>query len=402
MKHTLFSIFLLFVVSAVSANDTTVVEKRIPSFVALGGGFGGVMPTNSFVSEPYKTNYGALSLKYALTSTGDKWQDIAYGLPYYGIGISQTYFGRPDDLGVPASLYLFQGATILNFSKRTALNYEFNLGFATGWNPYDPFTNPNNIAIGSTMNVHVAANVYLKWYLSRDLDLHIGGNFIHFSNGTSRQPNHGINKAGAYIELVYNFNRDQLEKRYDSKIKIPDFKPGFEHDLQVIISSKNVMADTVGTNLPDVYNDKQFDVYGVNYYLMRQSSYRYRYGFGIEYLYDASQGAKMYNRLHPTNGRYYPVTELGTLQERSSVGVAARGELVLPLYSIFMDIGTTILNRDEDLPFLYQAIGVKAYLSDDLFGTFGIKAVNFGRAQFLYWSLGYTFNSSRNSWRRRQ
>ncbi len=150
-----------------------------------------------------------------------------------------------------------------------------------------------------------------------------------------------------------------------------------------------------------LYTDRQFKVYGLNYFLMRAPNYRYRYGFGIEYLYDESRGAKVYNKLHPDNGRYYTVTELGSFSDKSSIGLSVRGELRLPIYTIFADIGTTIINRDKDKPFLYQAVGVKVYLSENIFGTFGIKAVNFGQAQFLYWSLGYTLNSERKNWRNR-
>ncbi len=402
MKN-IFIIFILFLFGQTAfANevDSLNTKEKRPTYIALGGGFGAVIPTHKFIQNDNYTNYGLISLKYAYTSVGDRWQEIAYGLPYYGIGLSQSFYGRPDELGTPVSLYLFQGATIKNITSRLALNYEFNLGMANNWKPYDPFSNPDNLVIGSIMTVHVAASIYLKWYISQRLDLHIGGTLTHFSNGTSRQPNHGINKGGAYLELVYNFNRDVVKERYNPDVAIPKFTPHFQHDIQFIISSKNVKIDTIGTMLPDIFTDRQFKVYGVNYFLMRASSHKYRYGVGVEYLYDESKGAKVYNRLHPDNGRYYTVTELGSVADRSSMGVSARLEILLPLYAIFIDIGGTVINRDEDLPLLYQALGVKVYLAEDLFGTFGIKAVNFSQAQFLYWSLGYTINSDRKHWRR--
>ncbi len=401
MKNFLTILALLIcTIAHTQESDSVSSFYKRPTYIALNGGFGSVLPTNDFVKNENIKSYGSTSFKYAYTSTGSRWKEIAYGLPYYGIGVYQTHYGSPDGLGSPISIYLFQGATINKLSSKVALNYEFNLGMSTGWKHYDPFTNPDNVAIGSSTNAHVGANLYLKWYLSKRLDLHIGASLTHFSNGTSKQPNKGMNQAGMFVELAYNFGREGLEEKYDPDVKIPEFKPNFQHDMQVILSSKNTAVDTIGTQLPDVYTDKRFRVYGLNYFLMRAPSLKHRYGFGVEYLYDESRGAKVYNKLHPENDRYYTVTQLGSIGERSSLGLSARGELVLPLYTIFMDIGTTIINRDSSKPFLYQTLGVKAYLSSDIFGTFGIRATNFGSAEFLYWSLGYTFNSDRKHWRR--
>ncbi len=407
MKTVKFTILLLvlnfffsFTSLAEDKKDTLSSVYKTPSYIAINGALGTVFPSNSFVSGKYSTPlYQSTGIKYALTAVGDNWKDIAYGLPYYGAAANLVGFGRPTELGVPLSLYLFQGATIAHLGKRLTLNYELNLGLSTGWVPYDPFTNPDNIAIGSTNNVYVAVGAYLKWYLSKRIDLHIGANLTHFSNGTSRQPNYGINMVGIYAEVAYNFHREEFINRYNPEIQVPEFDSHFQHDVQLVITSKNVKIDTLGTNLSDVYNDKQFDVYSLNYYLMRVSNYKYRYGIGVDLQYDASAGAKMYNKLHE-NGKYYTVTELGPMLDRFSVSVAARGEIVLPYYSIFADVGLTVLNHNNVNPRFFQAVGVKVHLSQTVFATFGIKAVNFSQAQYLYWSIGHTFNSNRKSWLR--
>lgn len=376
----------------------TIKEQRdgeLPVYISLNSGAGWVLPTNNFLRGENQTYYFTNTLKYAFTSRGDTWQDLAYGMPYYGVGISQSFYGRDEELGKPISLFLFQGATITQFTSKLLLNYELELGLSMNWEHYDPFTNPDNIAIGSSTNVHVAANIYLNWKVSKRFDIHAGGSIAHFSNGTSQQPNNGLNKGGAFVEVAYNFNRND---KLHTKMKQADssrFIPSYEQDVQLILSTRNVKIDTLQTNLPDIYTDKQFNVYGLSYYFMRASKYNYRYGVGVECLYDESRGAKIYNKQHPDNGNYYTVTELGSFNDRLSLDISARGEVVLPYYSIFFDLGATILNRDKNLPLFNQALGVKVYLSNNLFGTFGIKATNFSKAQFLYWSLGYTLKSKR-------
>ncbi len=400
----LVAVAMLLMSAAYSAetDSLAVSDDRKHTYVSLGASYGLVLPTNDFVSGDNKTSYVSKTLKYVYASRGDDWQSVAYGMPYYGVAISKMDYGRKEELGTPVSIYLLQGATIGKIGERLDLNYEFNLGFSTNWKPYDAFTNPDNTAIGSTLNVHVSASSYLKYYLSKAVDIHLGGTVTHFSNGTSRQPNSGINQLGAFVELTYNFNRKSTIERYNPDVIVPEIEPLFEHDFQLIMSSKNVKVDTVGSNLPDIYTDKQFDVYGFNYYLMRATNYKHRYGIGLELEYDGSAGAKIYNKLHPDNGKYYTVTEMADFKDRLSLGVAFRTEAVLPYYSIFLNMGISVLNHDLGTPRLYQVLGVKSGISDDVWATFGIKAVNFSQAQYLYWSLGYTIPSTREAWRQRR
>ncbi len=394
-REILTTILLLFSATATVAvasgdgGDNSVV----PSYIAVGNNIGTVLPTCSFYSGDNAIPiYASQSIKYIVSSAGDRWQQIAYGMPYYGIGVAITEFGRPDELGTPISLYMVQGATLRQLSRRLALNYELNLGFSTAWEPYDPFDNRENNAIGSTMNVHVAGNIYLKWYLSNATDIHFGASVFHASNGSSRQPNLGINTASLYFELTHNFNRDQIKERYNPNIEIPEFEKHFEHDIQLIMSSKNVESSD---NAANGVNSHQFNVYGLNYYSMRATNYNYKYGVGAELLYDGSSNAQITRHYSDIDDVWYEIADMAPLRERLSVGVAMRGEIVKPLYTLFADIGCSVIQPNDSVKRLYQTIGVKVPLQSNLYATFGVRATSFSVAQFLYWSLGYTFNKGR-------
>ncbi len=384
------SLLLLVSLSAQAQNEATL---KAPSYLALGINAGSVLQTcNLYRNENAIPLYGSESIKYIFTSPGDKWQQIAYGMPYYGIGVATTQFGRSEDIGNPLSIYFVQGATMYRFSRRSSINYELNLGLSTLWHPYDPFTNRENMAIGSTTNVHVAANIYYKLCLTKRFDLHVGGAVFHASNGSSRQPNLGINTLSGYVELAYNFDREQQITKYNPDLEIPEFEKHIEHDVQLIMSSTNRKMTLDENSVPHGINDHEFDVFGLNYYMMRATSFKYKYGVGAELLYDASSNASIYRRHNPIDDQWYEVTRLAPLHERLSLGLSVRGEIVRPLYSIFANIGYSIYQPDRDMKRLYQSFGVKVPLQKNLYGTFGIRATNFSLAQFLYWSLGYTFN----------
>jgi hypothetical protein len=365
-------------------------KDKKATFIAINSNFGTLMKTNDFLKAaeiPYSSSY---ALKFGFNSKGDSWRDFAYGMPYYGIGLYSINFKDNNGLGYPVSLYLFQGATISELSSRLKLNYEWNLGVSTNWEPYDRFDNPTMDAIGSNVNVHVALNLMLRYAVNNNIDLNLGAAFTHFSNGAYQQPNAGVNQFSGFLELVYKFNVESILKK--ELFNNEPFTPHYDHDILLNISSRQVMADTVNTNLPSEYTRHRFKIFDLSYGLMKVPNYRYKYGAGLDVLYDESSGAKMWREIHPEDKEVYERVKLAPLTDRLSLGASLRGEVVMPGYSIFANLGWNLIHGNKKDQRLYQVIGIKLYLRDNFFGTFGIRATHFTKAQYLYWSLGYTIN----------
>ncbi len=377
-------------------SDNDSIKPKLPHFLVFNASDGFVFPTNDFVAGEHRIpHYTSVSLKYGITSTGDDWKDYAYGMPYGGIGIYMANFYRDHDLGTPFSVYFFQGAQLKKIERNLSINYEWNLGGSFNWKYYDPFDNPNNIALGSSVNIHAAANLYLKWRLSKKLDIHGGASFTHFSNGAYTLPNKGLNMLSGFVELAYYFNRENDDYRMNGKMSPPPFEKRIAHDFSILLSSRNARIDTVGTGLPDEYTNRKFKVIGMSYSHLFQNSYKYKWGPSIEMVYDESAGIRAWRQEHPESGKTYDRIRLGKVKERFSVGLSLKGEISMPVYSIFAHMGYDIIHGNKQDKRLYQILGVKVYLKENLFGTFGIRATNFGKAQYLYWNLGYTFNKSR-------
>lgn len=376
---------------SLSANDS--IKVKIPHFLTFNTSDGAVFATNDFVAgEKRIPHYTSFSLKYGLTSRGDNWKDHAYGLPYVGIGVYMANFYRDHDLGTPFSIYFFQGAQLKRFKRNLSLNYEWNLGSSFNWKHYDPFDNPDNIALGTSVNIHVSGNLYLKWRLNKKMDLHAGAGFTHFSNGASTLPNKGLNMLSGFLELSYHFNREDELPSLDKNITPPKFEKRIEHDLLFLITSRSARVDTLHTGLASEYTDRKFKVLGISYAYMFRNSYRYKWGPSIEATYDESAGIKSWRETHPESGKTFDRVRLGKPRERLSLGVSLKGEVSMPVYSIFAHMGYSVIHGNKKDKKLYQILGVKIFLKDNLFGTFGIRATNFGKAQYLYWNLGYTFS----------
>ena len=155
--------------------------------------------------------------------------DRTYGGVYQGFGIAYYDFANPQELGNPVAAYLFQGARIARLSCRLSLDYEWNFGLSFGWKPYDRDDNRLNTMMGSKINAFLNVNFFLRWMLTRELDLTFGPTLTHFSNGNTKIPNAGLNSAGIGAGLTYNFGRERAE--IPQRTPAPEFRRHFSYDL---------------------------------------------------------------------------------------------------------------------------------------------------------------------------
>lgn len=395
MKQTLLFLILLcvnhFDLQASLPPDTVVKKKSKPQFITANATGGWILPTNAFIREKnYIPFHSSFALKYGISSKGDNYEDLIYGMPYYGLGIYTANFFHIKDLGTPVSVYLFQGATIKRFNSRLALNYEWNLGLSSNWKPYDASDNPKNIALGSSTNVHLTLSSYLKWTLDRYWDLHLGVGFTHFSNGAFKLPNKGLNMVAPFIEVSYNFNREPIDRSLKTKINLPEKVYRIDHDILFIATSRQTKFSMDGTNLTSPFIDYNFKVYSLSYAYLFARKDRFKWGPSVEVVYDESSGATAWGEIDPADGEKSERIVLGRSGDRFSIGLSLKGEMVMPHVSLFAQLGYNLLHGNDKDHRLYQIVGAKLYVTDNIFGAFGIRASRFGKAQYLYFSIGYT------------
>lgn len=371
------------------------IKAKLPHFIAVNAAGGSVFATNKFVSKEYRIpHYNAFSLKYGILSKGNSWEDYAYGLPTLGVGLYIANLHRKQDLGIPFSLFLFQGATLHQFNAKISLNYEFDLGASFNWKHFDPVDNPYNVAISSSVNVHAGANLFVKWRLSPRIDLNTGLGLTHFSNGATSLPNRGINMGNVFIELLYHFNREEKPlTTLSNPYTPPVFKKHIAHDLMLLVSTRETRARIA--NVGVVYTDRDFKVFGLSYAYMQANGRRYKWGPSVEITYDESSGLTGWREENPETHKIQDHIKLGKIQDRFSVGLSLKGELSMPMYSFFANMGYSVLHNHHWDKRLYQILGVKIYLKDNFFGTFGIRAEKLASAQYLFCNLGYTFEQEK-------
>lgn len=87
------------------------------------------------------------------------------------------------------------------------LSFRMGLGLSWVTNPFDLETNFRNTAIGSHLNAAILLNGGIQYQPVSRWVWSTGVSFVHFSNGSTRQPNYGINLPLLYGGVAYNIRK---------------------------------------------------------------------------------------------------------------------------------------------------------------------------------------------------
>lgn len=347
-----------------------------------------VFPTNPFLQgenerwQPIQTSFSA-HLKYSFKFRPNTCADCIYGGAYQGVGASITTFGDKKQLGDPFTLYVFQGARIAQFNPRLSINYEWNFGISTGWQPYDNNYNSYNGAVGSRMNAYINAGIYLNWAFSRYFDLIIGGDFTHYSNGNTKFPNAGVNTTGAKIGLVYNINRTEYDLTKNMFCPaISRFPRHISYDL-VFFGSWRRKGVFVGEK--QVASPGSYPVAGFTFAPMYNLGYKFRVGASLDGVYDGS--ANVYTEDVPPRQFLKP-----DIQHQLALGLSGRAEYVMPYFTIGIGMGANVIGRG-DLRGFYQILALKIDVTRSSFLHIGYNLQNFKTPNYLMLGLGFRFHN---------
>jgi hypothetical protein len=166
MRKILLLFGLVFIMSLSAVAQTVEASNfKIPddkknyglsSFIEARYHHGRHLPNNGKLENILENPYNAIDLRIGLQTDGSKLWEQLYGYPAYGIGFYTADLGSSDTLGEPSAVFLFFNAPIKRW-KRFSMHWGFEVGIAYDFNNYNAITNPRNDAIGSKVNVHLAA-----------------------------------------------------------------------------------------------------------------------------------------------------------------------------------------------------------------------------------------------------
>ncbi len=304
--------------------------------------------------------------------------DDKYNSPYTGFGVSWQSLGNPEALGQSYAIFSFMEFKLID---RTKLDFvtRINGGLNYITRKYDILTNPENIAIGTNVCFYFNLNFGLHYKFNNSpLSLRATGGIIHFSNGSVRKPNLGLNQFSFTLGLAYQLNDIEQE----SEVKSYSQEANQKHEF-------TLMATLVTS-----------DEYAVQ-----------PNGRGGGYL--CSTGSLGYNYIYSKMGKiglaadvFYNENLYWWYDEKWSdvirinddpidiirAGISVGHELVYKKMSLLSYVGFYYYKKVKPNEFLYSRFGLRYYLIDNLFLNATIKAYGF-KAHYIEAGIGFSIKS---------
>lgn len=328
----------------------------------------------------------SIHLQYGFSFPRDSRQGRICPNAWQGVGTSISFMGNPKGLGNPVALYAFQGAPIYNFSNRWALYYEWNFGASFGWHPCDGKIARSNLIVGSRVNAYINIGAGVMCRLNNAYSLMAGVDLTHYSNGNTSFPNPGVNMAGLRIGLVRYLGKPSNQRESDDLSRdtlLRSRRPEFDLTLYGALR-KRVYR---GGEDPVLLNGR-FGVAGINFAPMWRITRNFRTGPSADFQWDESTDLKRnhVSGLTSDDIRFYRPSFL----RQVCVGLSARAELVMPLFSVNVGIGYNLIGPEETRA-SYQLANLKVRLTDSFFLNVGYQLLDFRKQNNLMLGLGYTF-----------
>ncbi len=263
-----------------------------------------------------------------------------------------------------------------------SLNYEVGFGMAFNWEAYDPETNPYNIAIGSSSTVFADFGINVSKRIFKNFEIDVGFSATHFSNGTVKQPNDGINLCAPRIGLKYLFSKDELKF---IEQEVPKYEKENEWLIYVNGGYKQLFIEDKET-FNDEYGGVTYGLFGISSAYNRQISYKVKLGAGMDISYNGATEALVDmgdDIIDPPSLNFYQML---------AVGIFPSFELVVNKLAIILQPGYYILmyDRSGQVPSYYQRVGMKYYFHKNIFAGLNIRAYEFHKADYVEWYVGYS------------
>lgn len=253
---------------------------------------------------------------------------------------------------------------------KNSFSLSLRLGLGLGWvtNPFSLENNFQNTAIGSHLNAAILINSGLNYKPDDRWVWSTGLSFIHFSNGSTKQPNYGINLPMVYAGVSYNLVKERGNRRM---VKNDSIVNHFFIGFQVVGGKKQI-----------------FPVNGPDYFTMLAApyaGYRLTSGFSTMMAFDVSYSDSDINFLKWKG--VYVSSKSEVIKSGLSVGFCqSYGPLGLSFrFGYYLH-----QLEDSDGPF-YDILSLSYKVVRGLDARILLKT-HFARADFVGGGLSYTFD----------
>lgn len=370
-----FVVVFLFIAAGVKQASAQFKHKLFSSNLILEGKIHyGFLYAQHLELELFNAHFPAFELVIQQLTYGKHQWERDYNYPLIGVSLFYSGVGNNPSLGGAYALMPF-----INFPLYKTRNFTagFRLALGLGYitHPFDRITNYRNLAIGSHFNAAANLMVEARYKINYFLSVSAGVSLQHFSNGSLKLPNYGINLPLVNLGVAYRPFKENhnLNDRFIAPTEPYSaiIRRSIEIDIGLLAGYKNMQA-----------------IYGSNYWVTHfyansflQVSPKSKFGIGLDVSYDPSQ-----IKVLEMNGT--PVTnKLSVIRP----GINGAYQLVISKLGFIFNLGCYLAGKEKSNGPLYEKISVQYGFTKNLYASVMLK-VHWGRADYIGWGIGYNFN----------
>jgi hypothetical protein len=337
-------------------------------------GYGFLIP-HKLEMEIFNAHFPSFELSISKKTYGAQRWEYMYSYPIVGIAYWYSNLGTSPYLGDAHAVFPYINFPITP-NKATRLYFRAGVGLGYLTKHFDRLDNYKNIAIGSSLNAAVSLSFELRVKLASRLQLTGSIALTHFSNGSMKTPNYGINIPSIYGGMAYHLSKPNTFSR--SKL-LPELYPyefdgkkWFQVQFGAGLGYKNMDAEIGG----------KYMVYAFYANVLKQISFKSRLGIGFDVSYDGTDKKLIESSSGEEVESFWPVVKTG--------GNIA-WELMISRVSLVFNIGGYFSGEYKTEGGIYEKVAVWYYFNESLYGSLTLKA-HYARADYITLGIGYNLN----------
>lgn len=388
MKHQLLLAILVFsTVLNFAQTDTKELQQKRNStdygyfnVVDVKYHHGQFLKNSESLNDIMDNPYDAIDIRIGFQADGlrQKWDQL-YGYPVYGVGFYSASF-KGGELGSPQAYYMFMRAPVIR-GKKLSWNWELAVGLSYGFYKYDPNVNPDQQVIGSEHNVYFNAATGISYDIGKRWDFTLDLDVTHFSNGSTRTPNLGVNLIGLslggryYFNPVRNYTKavDENYRPLTKPVFVKNEIPKFQRRSEIIL----FLSAGGKTTTTQIYD-------GPTYFI---SSFSLDYAWAYHHIGKVGAG---FDAFYESALRDYPnKIENPSLSDLMFYGFHISHYLRIYRLTLVTQLGFNLSDHVSHKGNTYFQVGGSFNLTEQLFIRAALKTRNGAVADFIEWGVGY-------------
>lgn len=305
-------------------------------------------------------------LSFSKRMRSKNWSE-EYKNPYVGATLYGSNLGNKEILGYGFGAYGF-----IEFpwsrSEKHVFTCKLGAGLGGVTKVYDVAKNPKNVPMSTYLNAVICLGIQGRWYIKPQHALFYSLDMTHFSNGSSKVPNLGVNMPFIGLGYEYTFKKKEYTGLELTQFERVPFFKSWNVSIVGIVSDKQIFPT----------GGRRYPVYALSGMLYKQ--FKPKVGMEIALDIISKQSITYYRE-------YIPKTQWDILQVGGFLGY----NIPLDKFRFLIGMGAYIKDRYQPDAMFYHRVGMRYQCKNGLLLNLVLKS-HWAKADYIEYGVGYTFN----------